>query len=237
MLGIRFIAAAALVLVCGSTLADPADAPQAKADPAVANLDWGKQTAELVTVLKLKGNPAEGRETYRHCRGCHRGEGAGLTDGTYPRLSGQHREVLLKQITDTRAGIRFNPKMEPFAARHAVSLQEIADIASFLSEAFAGETNGQGDGALAVKGEKRYRQLGCVDCHGLRGEGNAAKFYPVVAGQHYQYLVAEMQHIQTGQRGNSHPDMVKSLRGVTSADMKELASYMSQLPDHRTSSR
>ncbi|MEY2687864.1 MAG: hypothetical protein RL375_2062, partial [Pseudomonadota bacterium] len=220
MTGLRFFAAIALGLASGLALADAADSLPVKPGAVVDNPDWARQTAELVAVLKLKGDTAQGRDIYRHCSGCHRGGGAGVGDGTYPRLSGQHREVLLKQITDIRAGIRFNPKMEPFAARHAVTLQEIADIASFLSDAVPDEPNSMGDAALARRGESRYKQLGCVDCHGQRGEGHGARFYPAVAGQHYPYLLAEMQHIQTGQRGNSHPDMIKRLRRVPLGELK-----------------
>jgi cytochrome c553 len=218
-------------------MADPVDSLPTKLAGADLVSAWGKQTAELVTVLKLKGNAAEGRDIYRHCSGCHRGAGAGLSDGTYPRLSGQHREVILKQITDIRAGIRFNPKMEPFAARHALTLQEISDIASYLTDAYADEPNSVGNSASARAGELRYKQLGCIDCHGQRGEGDGPKFYPAVAGQHYQYLLAEMQHIQSGQRGNSHPDMVKSLREVPLGELKGIASYMSRLPDRRQATR
>jgi cytochrome c553 len=237
MRALRFFAAIAVVLSCGWAMADPADSSAAAvAYPAGAH-DWGQKTAELVAVMSLKGNPAEGRDIYRHCSGCHRGAGAGQSDGTYPRLSGQHHQVILKQVTDIRAGIRFNPKMEPFAARHAVTLQEISDIASYLSEATADEPNSVGDSASARSGEVRYKQLGCGDCHGQRGEGDGPKFYPAVAGQHFQYLLAEMQHIQSGQRGNSHPDMVKSLRGVPVGELKDIASYMSRLPDRRQAAR
>lgn len=52
-----------------------------------------------------------------------------------------------------------------------------------------------------------------------------------MAAQHYPYLWREMEHVRDGQRGNSHPDMVKALSGRSAADLQALASHMSRLPD------
>ena len=82
-------------------------------------------------------------------------------------------------------------------------------------------------------GETIYTQRGCVKCHGSRGEGNGEKLYPALAAQHYSYLLREMELIKTGARGNSHPDMVATLRDISTNDMEAVADYLSRLPDHR----
>jgi len=233
----RAWALAAALLLSVTAHADPADAASSPLGFGSKGYVWNRMTPEQVQVLKLSGDPVRGKEAYRACRGCHRSEGVGRSDGAYPRMTGQHAIVLIKQITDTRAGLRVNPKMEPFSSRHAVTPQEIADIAVYLSRARSTVDNGQGDPALAVAGAAAYARLRCHECHGKAGEGNEVKVYPVVAAQHADYLLREMQHVQAGQRGNSHPDMVKTLRGVSDTELKALASFMSRLPDYRDAPR
>ena len=208
---------------------DPPEAPL----PAGQPTDDRGMTPEQVQVMQLTGDAQRGKDAYRHCQGCHKADGVGRTDGVYPRLTGQHAVVLIKQITDTRAGIRRNPKMQPFASEHAVSLQDIADIAAHLSQARTTVENGRGATDSAQRGERLYVRNACADCHGTYGEGNERKLYPVVAAQHHGYLLNEMVHIQSGERGNSHPDMVKALKGMPISDLESLASYLSHLPDHR----
>ena len=228
---------AGVLLVASAAQADTADATPSAVGYGSQGYVWNGMTTEQREVLKLTGDATRGKEVYRGCQGCHRSDGAGRPDGTYPRLSGQHAVVITKQITDTRAGIRVNPKMDPFSSAHAVSPQEIADVALHLSGLRSSAPNGQGPADTAAHGGALYQQLGCADCHGAAGQGNDAKVYPVVAAQHYPYLLREMEHVRDGQRGNSHPDMVKSIKGRTAADLQALASYMSRLPDPRTASR
>jgi len=69
---------------------------------------------------------------------------------------------------------------------------------------------------------------------GVSGEGDAAKSFPAVAAQHYDYLIREMKWIRQGVRGNSHPEMVKAIAKFSQSDLEAVASYLSRLPDYRT---
>lgn len=195
---------------------------------------WGEMLPEQKIILGLVGDIERGKEAFRGCRGCHKPDGSGLADGTYPRLSGQHPSVVIKQVTEVRAGIRSNPKMDPFASDHAVTAQEIADIAAYLEVLESKRENGKGPGNDLAKGKALYESGKCMTCHGDFGEGDAAKAYPVVASQHYAYLIREMEWIQKGIRGNSHPRMVKSIANYTRQDIEAVADYMSRMPDHRS---
>lgn len=226
---------ALLLVPFQAALADAADAVKSPRGYGSKGYVWGKLLPEQVEVLKQSGNAARGKEAFRVCRGCHKADAAGVTDGTYPRLTGQHASVVIKQVTEVRAGVRINPKMEPFSADHAVSPQEIADIAVFLASIESPRENGKGDGDFVAKGKKLYEEGKCMKCHGRDGEGNAEKAYPVIAAQHYGYLKREMEYIQKGIRGNSHPDMVKAIRHYKHEDIEAMADYLSRLPDHRES--
>lgn len=54
-----------------------------------------------------------------------------------------------------------------------------------------------------------------------------------MASQHFGYLVREMEYIQKGTRGNSHPKMVKALEKYSRDDIEAVADYMSRMPDYR----
>jgi len=224
-----------LLLPWHSASADMADAVRSPKGYGSKDYVWGKLLPEQVEVLRRSGDAARGKEAFRGCRGCHKADAAGVTDGTYPRLTGQHASVVIKQVTEVRAGVRINPKMEPFSSDHAVSPQEIADIAVFLETAETARENGKGEGDFVTKGKKLYEQGKCMKCHGFKGEGKADKAYPVIAAQHYGYLKREMDYIQRGVRGNSHPDMVRAIRHYSHRDIEAMADYLSRLPDYRQS--
>ncbi len=190
---------------------------------------WNAMQGEKLQALAAKGDATRGEISFEICQGCHRKNALGRPDGSYPRLAGQHRSVLIKQMTDVRAGRRRNETMLPFIDRHVVSPQDIADIAVYLSELPVTPDNGKGPGRDLVEAEQLYR-FQCVECHGEQGEGDAAQFYPRVNGQHYRYLRREMIAIRDGARGNANPKMVEIIKPLSDTQIAALADYMSRIP-------
>jgi cytochrome c553 len=193
---------------------------------------WNDIQGELKAVLELKGDAARGRAAFETCEGCHRKDASGRTSGAYPRLSGQHSTVLMKQIVDIRNGQRQNPKMQPFVEDHVLTAYDIADIAVFLQALPVSADNGKGPGTGVARGKQLYEN-DCAECHGIRGQGSAARFYPVVAAQHYRYLLRELKFIRDGDRRNANPEMVQLTKPYTGADLEALADYMAQMPPVR----
>jgi cytochrome c553 len=223
----------AMVFPLQMTVAQAADAHAPKVYGKKGYL-WDEMTPERIEVLRRGGDPVKGKESFRGCQGCHKSDAAGVREGVYPRLTGQHASVLIKQITEIRAGIRSNPKMLPFVEDPAISMEEIGDIAAYLSTLTSVRENGKGADDQSVRGKKVFTENKCFECHGKNGEGNAAKSYPVLASQHYGYLLREMGLIKTGVRGNSNPDMVKAISKLSQADLEATSDYLSRLPDYRT---
>lgn len=190
--------------------------------------EWNQIKGELAEALKAKGDVARGEAAFVACQGCHRKDGSGRTSGAYPRLSGQHATVLMKQISDIRAGRRNNPKMEPYVEDHLAEPVDIADISVFLETLPISTENGKGPGVNLAEGKEIYAR-DCAECHGTNGEGSAEKFYPMVAAQHYRYLLRELRFIRDGDRGNSNPDMVKVIKSYRDAQLEALAEYMAQM--------
>jgi cytochrome c553 len=189
---------------------------------------WNELKGEKLEALKLKGDAGRGAEAFVICQGCHKRGATGTVSGAYPRLAGQHATVLIEQMTDIRSGARSNPKMEPFSEEHVLSTQEIADIAVYLQALPITAKPGRGPGTALARGQALYVK-DCATCHGDRGEGKAGKFYPMVAGQHFKYLLREARFVRDGVRGNANPDMVKVIKSYSNDDLEAVSDYMSGL--------
>ncbi len=192
---------------------------------------WNAQEGEKIEALKLKGDKKRGEEAYEVCGACHLPSGAGRPDGTFPQLAGQHTTVLIKQMADIRAGLRDNPTMYPFAAT-LTDPQELADVSTYIESLCIPVEHGKYEGADAAikvaQGKELYEKQ-CLDCHGKQGEGNKEKFYPVIAGQHYKYLLRQMTEIRDGHRRNANPDMVKVIKPYTNDQLVAISAYQSSL--------
>lgn len=195
------------------------------------NYQWNMQEGEKIEALNKKGDVTRGEEAYEICGACHLPSGAGRPDGTFPQLAGQHTTVLIKQMADIRAGLRDNPTMYPFAAT-LIDPQELADVSAYIQSLCIPVEHGKYEGADAsmqiAKGKELYEKQ-CLECHGKNGEGDQAKFYPVIAGQHYKYLLRQMTEIRDGKRRNSNPDMVKIIKPYTDEKLVAISAYQASL--------
>ncbi len=183
---------------------------------------------ELRALLALKGDPDRGKTVFVQCQDCHRKDGSGRANGVFPRLSGQHASVLIKQLSDIRSGRRNNPAMQPIVAEPNLSVGDIANVAAYVQGLPISANNGKGPGTEVARGKQLYER-DCATCHGAAGEGDAARFHPMVATQHYLYLLRELVSIRDGERRNSSADMVKLIKPYRAAEIEAVADYMSRL--------
>jgi cytochrome c553 len=193
---------------------------------------WNAQEGEKVEALHLKGDPKSGKDTYEVCGACHLPSGAGRADGTFPQLAGQHSTVLIKQLADIRSGLRDNPTMYPFAKEAMVKPQELADTAAYINSLCIPPDHGRYEGpdaaAQVAKGHDLYENE-CKNCHGVNGQGDKEKFYPVIAGQHYKYLLRQMTAIRDGKRRNANPDMVKIIKKYSDEQLVAISAFQSSM--------
>jgi len=199
-----------------------------------ASLAWLETGGEREEALTLKPDHEHGIEVFEVCAGCHLTEGWGKKDGTFPQLAGQHPEVLIKQLADIREGNRDNPTMYPFALPESIGgPQSLADVVAYTSKLPMNPDNGKGEWAEGTpefdQGKKLFKD-NCVKCHGENGEGKADKFYPLIQGQHYKYMLRQFEWIRDGKRRNANPDMVKQIKNFTDKDMKMVINYVSRIP-------
>jgi cytochrome c553 len=184
---------------------------------------------EIEAALKLSANIENGKKIYKNCALCHSPEGWGNPSGRFPQIAGQHPKVIIKQLADIRAKNRDNPTMYPFSrSMYLKDPQAMADVAAYVSSFPMVPNNAVGEGNDLAKGKKIYED-NCTKCHGKKGEGHNSDYYPRIQGQHYQYILRQLEWIKSGKRRNADQKMVKQINGFNKADLKAVADYVSRL--------
>lgn len=188
--------------------------------------------AEKDEALRLKGVAKAGEADYKkYCAACHLPTGRGNLDGSIPQLAGQHPTVLIKQLADIRSGQRYNPAMYPFA-RELAGPQALANVGAYIATLCIPLDSGkyQGpDAARQVADGKALYEKECAKCHQMNGEGNREKLYPVLAGQHYQYLLRQMTDIRDRKRLNAPPEMLEVIGKYNDTQLVAIAAYQATL--------
>ena len=186
----------------------------------------------LASISLLTGNAKNGKDAYHTCALCHTPEGWGTEDGSYPQLSGQHSNVLIKQLNDIKLGNRDVPTMIPFAEEiFDRGHQNVSDVVSYIATLPMTPKNSVGKGDNLELGKKLYTQQ-CESCHGTKAEGNDKKSYPLLQGQHYKYLFRQMKWIKQGVRKNGDEKMRQHISSFTDTEMQAVADYVSRIkPD------
>jgi len=184
---------------------------------------------DIKATLALPGDVQRGKEAYAECQSCHRTDASGRATYSIPRLSGQHASVLIKQLLDIRSDLRVNPDMRDYMLDSELTLQNFADIAAYLQSLPVAGKIGQGPPELVPRGQQLYAS-DCSGCHGEQAEGKAEFFFPMLASQHYKYLLLELDLILSGGRGNSNPAMPPILKNYSTDDKRAIAAYLAQLP-------
>lgn len=75
----------------------------------------------------------------------------------------------------------------------------------------------------ATAGQEKSKT--CAACHGPTGKESTDNQYPLLAGQHPEYLVKALQDYKTGKRKN--PIMAGFAGGLSDQDINDLAVYFS----------
>jgi cytochrome c553 len=161
-----------------------------------------RDTAEsqLNEALRAKADPVRGAGLFAQCAACHGADGNGETRGSTPRIAGQHYRVVVKQLLDFRDGKRRDFRMEGMADQHHLAgLQDIADVAIYVTGLTRPRIRGIGSGEFAEQGQRIYAAQ-CGACHGQQAEGDPSRGVPRLAGQHYSYLLRQMYDAVDGRR-------------------------------------
>jgi len=200
-------------LLCSLALACTAIASHA-AEPATSAPDPAKGAALSTSV----------------CAACHTNDGSrGVA--TNPIIQGQHPDYLVKQLTEFKAGKRDNPIMKAMAA--PLSEADMKNVAAFYASkqpkpGFAKNKDLVAHGEKIYRGGIAERNLpACSSCHGPSGAGIPAQ-YPRLAGQHAEYVEAQLTAFRSGARHNN-PVMTAVAAKLNDSDIKAVADYVAGL--------
>ena len=214
---------------CFQLLKIPEAAPVAQVTAPTAAALQAKATRELGEALTLTPDVGRGLAIYRECAACHMPEGWGMMSGSVPQIAGQHRNVVIKQLADIRAGNRDTVVMAPYASVESIGgAQAVADVAAYIDTLEIRVDTGKGPGEELAFGERLYRE-NCTRCHGDRGEGNPEEYVPRIQSQHYHYLVRQFEWIRDGKRRNSNPEMVAQIQSFGERETQAVLDYVSRL--------
>lgn len=197
--------------------------------PAAPAGDAARAARELHAALEATPDAAHGARLFAICLECHGPHGEGNASGWPPQIAGQHRSVIVKELVDYRAGLRWYDPMERIAGRHVLgSTQDVADVAAYAASLDPSPDTTPGPRRGLETGAGLYDRR-CQWCHGVRGEGNEARLVPRVAGQQYEYLLRQLRDTIEGRRPNMRDQHLRVLEGCTMEQLMTLASYMSRL--------
>lgn len=190
----------------------------------------------LLTGLLIAGNPVYAAELERtkqivadRCHLCHGTDGE-ASSAIYPRIAGQHKEYIIKQLTDFRSGKRKGTMNEMVAD---LTDDEIIGLADYFS-AKPPLTHKIRDKDLEAvgkyifhKGNKYSGVAACASCHGESGEGN--KDLPRLAGQHKRYINSQLVDFNQRTRNNDNAIMHSIASQLTELEINAVALYVSGL--------
>jgi cytochrome c553 len=177
----------------------------------------------------LHPNIEHGRTLYSTCITCHGADGRGRAKDGIPAIAGQHYRYALEQLTDFREAERIDLRMNAMAASHALKkLQSLADVAAYVADLEPRPTDDKGPGQMLTAGQNLYGRA-CSHCHGDAAQGDGKLGYPRLAGQHYSYLLRQMEIMRVGDRPNVTWEHMKLLESVTPEELSGVAGYLARL--------
>lgn len=172
------------------------------------------------------------------CAACHGPDGNSAIP-INPTLAGLPAEYITVQLSHFKTGIRANPVMLGMAS--TLSPDDMVAMGVYFSKQVP---KGQvaKDPELVKVGQAIFRGgvlatgiPACSSCHGPSGAG-VPKRYPRLAGQHGDYVYAQLKAFKAGERGADKEG--KDVQGrtmaaiagrLTDAQMKALAEYVAGL--------
>ncbi|TCG04843.1 cytochrome C [Paraburkholderia steynii] len=170
------------------------------------------------------GDVEAGKAKAQVCVACH-GPMGNSTDPQYPVLAGQTSRYMYLELKDFKQGRRGDPRMSPMAAN--LSTGDMQDLADYFASQKPAPIAFKADGAAVAAGQKKAAEVLCTMCHlgGFSGQNEI----PRVAGQHYVYIVKQLQDFRSHTRTNDAGNMTSVTRNLTDDDIRNLASYIANL--------
>ena len=163
------------------------------------------------------------------CGACH-GVDGNSSNPAWPSLAGQHASYVYKQLMDFKKGNRVNAQMTAMVAN--LSEADMRDLGAFYESQAPKAV--PFDGEKIANGENIYRGgitdtrvAACMGCHSPSGLGNGPAGWPSLAGQHPEYIVAQLRAFKYGERANDTGKMMRNVaERMSDMEMESVAAYL-----------
>ena len=178
----------------------------------------------LLPTIASAQDAAAGKEKAAVCGACHNPDG-NSTVAQNPILAGQTARYIYLQLRDFKEGRRKDPLMSPMAAN--LSKKDMLDLGAYFSAQKQSSQNSKGDPSLIAHGKEVADAAICTMCHlgGFSGQNEI----PKTGGQHYEYVLKQLQDFKAKRRTNDAGNMTAVLRTIPDEDLKALAAYVASL--------
>ena len=164
------------------------------------------------------------QEKIQLCAACHGPEG-NSPDPKIPSIAGQPKLFIETQLVLFREELRKSEQMLPIV--RGMKDPEIIKLAEHFSKLPSkGMESGKPDAALLKSGAEKAKALRCGICH--TADFGGQNQVPRLAGQRETYLEAEMRAYRDGKRSGGDTIMAAALYGVSDADIRALAHFLSR---------
>jgi len=166
------------------------------------------------------------------CHLCHGTEGE-ASSAIYPRLAGQNKNYIVKQLKNFRDGKRKSDTMNEMAK--GLTDDQVEALAEYFASKPA-RTHRVRDKQLAAvgsyifhKGNKFSGIPACKSCHGEQGLGTDQ--LPRLAGQHKRYVADQLRAFNERVRTNDNAVMHTIASKLTELEIEAVALYVSGLKE------
>ena len=163
------------------------------------------------------------------CSACHGPNGHSISP-VFPNLAGQQSPYIVLQLDAFRAHERGDPNARAYMWGMASQLSD--GTIKALADYYASQkpsSGAAGDPALMAEGGKIYTEgiaqqnvPACASCHAQNAEGAGA--FPRLAGQHVEYLIAQLEGFKSETRANA-PIMTNVVKTMSAEQLRAVATY------------
>ena len=159
-------------------------------------------------------------QTLQMCAACHGERGNSRLPGS-PSLAAQPRIFIENQLVMIREGLREVAPMKGLLAD--MKDEEFTALAKYFSEQKIQPEATVLDTSRAARGAALSKRGQCGSCH--LPDYSGREQMPRLAGQREDFLLSSMKEFRDGRATGRDTIMVATLRGMTDAELTDLAHY------------
>lgn len=202
--------------------------------------EWLARQPTFAEIAALPaGDPAAGQALYAVCSACHGAQGEGNQAVNAPKLAGQERTYLERQLHNYKTGLRGSAEGDTLGQQMAgmagtlVNDQAVRDVVAYIGT--LPDTHAPATISGDAENGKRFYNT-CQFCHGPAGQGYWTMNAPRLSGMSDWYMARQIENFRDGLRGYHRHDLYGHQMAMMSdlfqdeQTLNDLIAYLNELP-------